>query len=189
MKVRTFKSRQILLLYLLKSKTDESFSEKKFLNALSESCCLEILLSFKKSLRILFNYHAKKKLILFIGLPELLSVEINCYTPHIALSKYSNLSGSLLHISKYKGIILFVKNRLRKKYLKKKPDLIVLFDHVNANNIIEESFLTKIPLICVNTNYDKNSFIYRNPYTVSLTQNAFKPFYDFFWVGLSFLFE
>jgi hypothetical protein len=189
MKVRTFKSRQILLLSLLKSKTEESYSKKKFLNVLIESRCQEILSSFKKSLRILFTYHVKKKFILFIGLPKLLAMEINYYTPHAAFSKYVNLSGGLLHISKYKGIILVVKKRLQIKKLKKKPDLIVLFDHVNANHIVEESYLIKIPLICVNTKYDKKFFSPRNPYAVSLTQNAFQPFYDFFWVGLSFLFK
>ena len=58
MKTQIFKSRQILLLYLLKSKTNESFSKKKNLNVLSESCCIEILVNFKKSLRILFKYHS-----------------------------------------------------------------------------------------------------------------------------------
>ena len=90
MKVQTFKSRQILLLYLLKLKTDEFLNEKKNFNLLSESCTIEILIRFKKSLRILFNYHSKRKLILFIGLPQLLSVEINHFTRHIALSKYDN---------------------------------------------------------------------------------------------------
>lgn len=189
MKIKTFKSRQILLLYLLKSKTNESSSEKKNLNLLSEFYLTEILVNLKKSLRILFNYHIKQKFILFIGLPKLLSVEINSYTPHLALSKYANLSGSLLYISKYKSIIILVKNRLRRKNLKKKPDLIVLLDHVNANHIVEEIYLTKIPLICVNINYNKKNCFYRNLYAVSLTRNAFQPFYDFFWVGLNFLFK
>jgi hypothetical protein len=189
MKVQTFKSRQILLLYLLKSKTDQSSSEKKNLNLLSESCWVEILVSFKKALRIIFNYHLKKKLILFIGFPELLSFEINNYTRHVSISKYENFSGGILNVSKYKSITVFVKNRLRKQKLHKKPSLIILLDHVNANEIVEDSYLTKVPLICVNTKFDKKNFFYRNGYTVSLTQNAFQPFYDFFWLGLGFLFK
>ena len=73
--------------------------------------------------------------------------------------------------------------------MKKKPNLIFLLDNVNADEIVEESYLTKIPLIFVNTNSDKKSFYYRNVYTVSLTPNKIQSFYDFFFVGLSFLFK
>ena len=73
--------------------------------------------------------------------------------------------------------------------MKKKPNLIVLLDHVNADEIVEESYSTKIPLIFVDNNLDKKNFYYRNVYTVSLTPNKFQSFYDFFFVGLSFLFK
>lgn len=189
MKNQIFKSRQILLLYLLKSKTNEFFSEKKNLNTLSESCCVEILVNFKKSLRILFNYHSKKKKILFIGLPTFLSFEINNFTRHVALSKYDNLPKGILNVSKYKDVIINVKNYLLEKKMNKKPDLIVLLEHVNANDIVEKSYVAKIPIIVVNTHFDKKSFFYRNVYTVSLTQNAPSSFYDFFFIGLSFLFK
>jgi ribosomal protein S2 len=156
---------------------------------LSESCCIEILVNFKKSLRILFKYHSKKKKILFVGLPTLLSFEINNFTRHVALSKYDNLPKGILNVYKYKDVIINVKNYLLKKKMNKKPDLIVLLDHVNANDIVKESYVAKIPLIVVNTHFDKKSFFYRNVYNVSLNQNAPQSFYDFFFVGLSFLFK
>lgn len=189
MKVKTFKSKQILLLYLLKSKTYEPYIKKKNLNLLVKSCLMKVLISFKKSLQIIFKYHTKNKLILFIGLPDILSVKINKVTRHVALSKYDNLHGNILNVSKYKNVVVSVKNNLAKKKFEKKPYLIVLLDHVNANDIVKESYLAKIPLIYINTNYNKKNFLYHNIYKVSITQSVLQPLFNFFFVGLSFLFK
>jgi ribosomal protein S2 len=190
MKIRAFKSKQILSLYLLKSKTYEQVIAKKTSNLLVRSCLTEILVSFKKSLQIIFNYHEKKKLILFVGLPESLRSKINKSTMHMALSKYSNLQGSVSNVSKDKNSLHdSLGDNLLSIKSGTKPYLIVLVDHTNMDSIVKESYLAKIPLICVNTNYDKKNFFYRNIYKVFISQNLLQLLNNFFFVGLSFLFK
>jgi ribosomal protein S2 len=182
MKIRIFKSKQILSLYLLKSKTYEQIIVKKASNLLVRSCLTEILVSFKKSLQIIFNYHEKNKLILFVGLPKSLRSKINKSTMHVALSKYSDLERSVSSVSKNK-------NLLHKSVGGKKPYLIVLLDHINMDAVVKESYLAKIPLICINTNLDKKTFFYRCVYKVLISQNLLQLLNNFFFVGLSFLFK
>lgn len=179
MKIRKLKSKQIISLYLLKSKTyDSVISKKNISNSLVKSHLTEILASFKKSLHIIFQYHKKNKLILFIGLPENLRTKINKSTHHVALSKFVNLKGSNFSVSKNEN---FLKDN-------KKPYLIILIDHVNMDEVIKESYLAKIPLICINTVSNKYSFAHVN-YKVSLNHNPFQSLHSLFFVGLNFLFK
>ena len=190
MKVRVFKSKQILSLYLLKSKIYEQIIVKKTSNVLFRSCLIEMLVGFKKALQVIFNYHEKNKLILFIGLPESLRVKINKSSMHIALSKDANIEGRLSDISKDNNLLhnsSLGKTSLAS--LKKKPYLIVLVNHCNMDAIVKESYLSKIPLICVNNDYEKKSFFYSNIYKVSIGQNFFQVLNNFFFVGLGFLFK
>lgn len=188
MKIKTFKSKQILALYLLKSKTYEQTIKKNTSSILRMSYFTEILVNFKKLLQIIFQYHIKNKLILFIGLPENLSSKINKFTPHIALFKYDNLQGCISGISKNKEILSELRNTaLLKKG--KKPFLIVLIGHEKMDFIIKESYLYKIPLICVNTGYDSKTFFYRSTYQLVIKKNLLDSLSNFWNVGLSFLFK
>nr|QYB23134.1 ribosomal protein S2 [Nitzschia traheaformis] len=185
MKIRAFKSKQILSLYLLKSKTYEQTILKKAPNLVSRFCLTEILISFKKSLQIIFNYHKKNKLILFVGLPESLRSKINKSTIHVAFSKYFKLEGNISNVSKNKNLLHVPSENNEGK----KPYLIVFFDHINMDSIIKESYLAKIPLICVNSNFNNKNFYYRNIYKVFINQNLLQVLNNFFFVGLSFLFK
>lgn len=190
MKIKAFKSKQILLLYLLKSKTYEQRILRKAPNLISRSCLTEILISFKKSLQIIFNYHKKNKLILFVGLPESLRCKINKFTIHIASSKYSNLGGGISNVSKNKDLLHIASEKGGSKNNRgKKPYLIVFFDHIDSDCIVKESYLAKIPLICVNSNLNNKNFYYRNIYKVFINQNLLQALNNFFFVGLSFLFK
>ena len=211
MKIRKLKSKQILSLYLLKSKTyDSHISKKNISSSFIKSYFSETLTSFKKALNIIFQYHKKNKLILFIGLPENLRIKINKSTCHVAVSKFVNLKGVNFNVSKNGN---FFKNNKKKPYLiilidhtnikgvnfnvakngnyfknSKKPYLIVLIDHINLEEIIQESYLAKIPLICINGISEKYSFAHIN-YKVSLHHNQFQSLQNLFFIGLNFLFK
>ena len=179
MKIRKLKSKQVLSLYLLKSKTYDSFiSKKNISSSFIKSYFSETLTSFKKALNIIFQYHKKNKLILFIGLPENLRIKINKSTRHVALSKFANIKGVNFNVAKNEN---FSKH-------KKKPYLIILVDHINMDEIIKESYLAKIPLICLNGVSEKYSFNHIN-YKVSLNHNQFQSLHNLFFVGLNFLFK
>lgn len=188
MKIRKLKSKQILSLYLLKSKTYEQVIAKNSSNVLVKECLTEILVSFKKALQIIFQYNAKNKLILFIGLPDNLRHKINKLTSHKALPKQSNLQNVISN-----GFQLDEGNKNLKEMIgnfqNKKPALIVINDHNDMESIVKESFLAKVPVIYINTNYDKKSFFYNNVYKVPISQNLFQPLCNFFFLGLSFLFK
>ena len=179
MKIRKLKSKQILSLYLLKSKTyDSHISKKNISSSFVKSYFSETLTSFKKALNIIFQYHKKNKLILFIGLPENLRIRINKSTRHVALSKFANIKGVNFNVAKNGN---YFKNS-------KKPYLIVLIDHINLEEIIQESYLAKIPLICINGISEKYSFAHIN-YKVSLHHNQFQSLQNLFFIGLNFLFK
>ena len=179
MKIRKLKSKQILSLYLLKSKTyDSHISKKNISSSFIKSYFSETLTSFKKALNIIFQYHKKNKLILFIGLPDNLRIKINKFTRHIAISKFVSLKGLNFNISKNGNL---VKN-------KKKPYLIILIAHTNIDEIIKESYLAKIPLICINKIAKNYSFPYIN-YKIFLNHNQYQSLQNLFFVGLNFLFK
>ena len=125
MKIRKLKSKQILSLYLLKSKVyNQAISEDTF-SSLSNSYLIETLASFKKALEIIFQYHVKNKLIVFVGVPENLRIKINKSTRHTALSRYENFQKTVFNEFQDK-------NSFEKR---KRPYLIVLIDHVNFNEV------------------------------------------------------
>lgn len=179
MKIRKLKSKQILSLYLLKSKTyDSVISKKNISSSFVNLHFSETLTGLKKALRLIFQYHKKNKLILFIGLPENLRIKLNKSTCHVAVSKFVNLKGINFNVSKNEK---FFKNN-------KKPYLIILVDHTNMDEIIKKSYLAKIPLVCLNGVSEKYSFAHIN-YKVSLHYNLFQSLHNFFFVGLNFLFK
>lgn len=187
MKINKLKSKYILSLYLLKSKTYEQIIEKNSSNLFVKECLTEILVNFKKVLQLIFKYNSNEnKLILFIGFPEQLQHKINKLTRHKAFPKQTNLHGLITT-----GSVIEKNIDLKTSFIKlnRKPALIVISDHIELESVIKESYIAKIPVIYVNTNYKKQLFVYNNVYKVSVSQNLFQPLCNFFFLGLSFLFK
>lgn len=197
MKIKKFKSRQILKLHLLKSKVYEQILKKKSSNSLSDIDLLQTITNFKKVLQVIFQYHIADKRVLFIGVPKKLEFRINKLTQHVAVSRIFNLQGSISNYSKNVTFRNSSKNTSKINLLKslepkltKKPDLIVLFSHEKKENIISESYFAKIPLIIFNSdtvNVKKTDTFYRvsgneNNLMNSSNQNLFS-------MGLNFLFK
>ena len=176
MKIRELQSKQILSLYLLKSKVYNQAILNDTSSSLSKSYLIEILASFKKALQIIFQYHTKSKLIVFVGAPENLRIKINRSTRHVALSKYEDFQKIVF--SGFRDKNLFKGG--------KKPYLIVLIDHVNFDEVIKETYLAKIPLICINSVSNSSSYI---NYKVYFNHGSLQYSHSLFFLGLSFLFK
>nr|UDP55451.1 ribosomal protein S2 [Schizostauron trachyderma] len=115
----------------------------------------------KKSFHIIFKYHVLKKRILFIGTPNLINKDIQKFfkkTNHILIPEAAWVNGLISNkISFFK---LFIKDKkfTNKKiseilfFLKKNIDLVVLLNESNnTDNVLDESYLTKIPVISFNS--------------------------------------
>src|SRR5210317_2626208 len=100
MKIKKFKSKQILKLHLLKSRVYEQIIKKKSSNVLNEMDLLQTITSFKKALQVIFQYHNADKRVLFVGVPKKLEVRINKQTKHVAVSNVFNLQGIISNYSK-----------------------------------------------------------------------------------------
>ena len=149
MKIRKLKSKQILLLYLLKLEAHDKIVSKEISSFLIKSHLFEILIKFKQTLQVIFRYHKKNRSILFVGLPNIFRIKINNFTNHRAFSKYFNFQRIDSDKSLFKG---------------KKPDLIVLIDHINIDSILKEkNYRTKTPLI-----YHKSFYFLKHLFFLSL---------------------
>ena len=121
-------------------------------------------LNLKKILKIIFEYHKANKTIVFIGFP--VSLNLN-FIPlfkkynYIFLNRNTWINGTLSnspalvsHINSKKLLKVVRKNNLifltqfsNFIKLKKKPDLIVLFDDIHVENLISECQKVKVPVI------------------------------------------
>lgn len=174
--------RKLLELYLIKLRTYEQY-DKKIKNIVNISVN-QTLIHFKKALRIIFKFHKKNKKILFLGFNGLILKKINKETNHTAISSKIKLQGIISNDLKFKN---YEKYSLLK--LKKKPNLIVIFDFIeNHNSILKESSNAKIPTITFGSHMDrrnKNTFLYSIPTNIEfLVNNKF-----FFYNCLKFLFK
>jgi len=188
MKLKSSKSKHILRLHLLKSKTYENFIKKTSSEPAVNSSLTQTLLNFKKSLQIIFKYHRIKKRILFVGLPKGLEAKVNSLTHHVAVPKEFNLQGVIsnnnLASSKVKKNY-FHKTLLPK--LKKKPHLIVIHSINNKKIIIAESLTAKIPVISLYDAYACN-IKKENEQCINSDLERFSS-NDIFFIGLNFLFK
>lgn len=196
MKINKVKSKQILKLHLLKSRIYEQIVKKNSSQLLTEIDLTQIIINFKKSLQLIFQYHSKNKKILFIGVPKKLEFKINRFTDHVAVSNVFNLQGIISNYSKNFDVEKLSKlqsNNLNSFFpkLTKKPDLIVLFSHEKKQSIITESSLVKIPLIVFSqvTKLKKNEL--NSFYEVQGSENNFmsSSSKNFFYIGLNFIFK
>lgn len=148
-------------LNLLNIKSHLRISDKNFFKFNSYK---NLELNLKKILKIIFEYHKSNKTIIFIGFP--FSSNYNFMTlfnkyNYIFLDKNTWVNGTLCNspalVSHIKSKKIY--RRLRKNNLvflsqfnslvklKKKPDLIVLFDDFHSENLISECLKVKIPVI------------------------------------------
>ena len=148
-------------LNLLSIKSHLRISDKSFFKINSYK---NLELNLKKILKIVFEYHKSNKTIIFIGFP--FSSNYNFMTlfnkyNYIFLDKNTWVNGTLCNspalVSHIKSKKIY--RRLRKNNLvflsqfnslvklKKKPDLIILFDDIHAEKLISECKKVKIPVI------------------------------------------
>nr|YP_010377359.1 ribosomal protein S2 [Nitzschia dissipata]QYB23046.1 ribosomal protein S2 [Nitzschia dissipata] len=172
-------SKKIFELHLIKSKTYEQPMKKKTLKGLPNTAICNIIMSFKKSLNIIFKYNKNNKRILFIGNPKVIEDKINNNTIHSSISNYDRTSfngvitnnsiANSVKLNKY----LFKNNKFILSKLKKKPELIVIFKQAQSNHLIKECMISKIPTIEFNCNLKKNNwnYTYNVPGNLNLTEN------------------
>ena len=197
MKIKKFKSKQILKLHLLKSRVYEQIIKKKSSSSFNEMDLLQTITSFKKALQVIFQYHNAEKRVLFIGVPKKLEFRINKLTKHAAVSSVFNLQGIISNYSKNHTTGNIFNNKVKMTSLKslelklsKKPDLIVLFSHEKKENLISESYFAKIPLIIFNADSTSRNIVdtfYKvpgNENNLMTTSNQ-----NLFSMGLNFLFK
>jgi ribosomal protein S2 len=189
MKIKKFKFKQILKLNLLKFKTYESFVKKSSPKLLMDRHLTQIIVNFKKVLKVIYQYNQTHKRILFIGLPKKLELKINKLTNHAAVPSGFEVQGILSNnfqpmgnkkqdLSRHYSKSLFPK-------LSNSPDLVILVSHSKAQSIISESYYFKIPLIFFNGEIDTNvqtNVTYNVPITTTTNSTLF-------FIGLNFLFK
>ncbi len=199
MKIQKIKYKQLLKLHLLKSRVYEQPIKKTNLSDLTDLSLNQILVSIKKALQIIFQYHQTEKRILFIGLPSMLELKINQFTRHIAVSNTFNSQGFISNnnFKSFKDDKNFNQGLL-KNYSKfllpkltKTPDLVVLFDHEKSKSLLSEAWIRKVPLVFFDTNLDSQDTLSYNFYVV---KGNFKNMLsmsgkNIFFVGLNFLFK
>lgn len=198
MKIKKFKLKQILKLYLLNSRTYENSRKKTNSSLLLDFNLTQTISEFKKALYIIFEYHKTHKKILFIGMPKKLELKINKLTHHIAIDNNFDLRGIISNSFKKSNIIKPEKKLFSKAYIKslipklsKKPDLIVLLLNEKNQNILVESNVAKIPVITfASGDYSKihlnKSFYNIENFGQKLTST---PEENIFYIGLNFLFK
>jgi ribosomal protein S2 len=191
MKIKKFKFKQILKLHLLKFKTYESFIKKSSPKLLMDRHLTQIIVNFKKVLKVIYQYNQTNKKILFIGLPKKLELKINKSTNHVAVPRNFEvqriLSNNIQATKNKKEELTSVYSKQLFPKLSKSPDLVILVSHSKAQSIISESYYLKIPLILFNGELDtitnaQTSVTYNVPITTT-TNNTL------FFIGLNFLFK
>lgn len=159
------KTKELLKHHIIKNRIYET--ELKTSNyELPEINSAEIILSVKKVTRVIFQYHKNKKNILFIGLPKNIETQVNLQTHHSAVPKISNIFGlfvnnSIIKNLHFKSFITRQDAPLVISKLQNKPDLIVIFESIEKNAILKESYKSRIPVIQFNetgTKKNKDKF-------------------------------
>jgi ribosomal protein S2 len=151
----------------------------------------QIIVNFKKVLKVIYQYNQTHKRILFIGLPKKLELKINKLTNHVAVPSGFEvqriLSNNFQYTANKKEDLNSVYSKQLFPKLSKSPDLVILVSHSKAQSIISESYYLKIPLIFFNGELDtitnvQTSVTYNVPITTT-TNNTL------FFIGLNFLFK
>ena len=164
--------KRLIELHLIKSRTYEQFLKKKYIINLSLT---QIALNLKKALNIIFKFHTNNKRILFIGTPKIIENKINLTTIHSAIPNSLKIEGipiaNSIATSAKLNQYLFQNKKLFLTKIKKKPELIVIFNHNKQKSIVKESHVAKIPIIEFNTNFQTENLTYNIPGNLNNTKN------------------
>nr|YP_009495555.1 ribosomal protein S2 [Nitzschia sp. (in: diatoms)]AWQ64285.1 ribosomal protein S2 [Nitzschia sp. (in: diatoms)] len=198
MKIKRLKFKQILKLHLLSSQAYK-YAEKKISSGiLTDFNLTQVISGLKKALHIIFEYNQANKTILFIGVPKKLELKINRLTAHSAVPYNFDLQGVIANNVKSSKLSKVGNQHSSKLYLKslmpklqKKPDLVVLFSHEKKQAIINESYVSKVPVIAFNSDGVSEDIWSNNFYNFkgvdSNSTTAFNK--NLFFLGLNFLFK
>lgn len=119
----------------------------------------DIIFRFKQALQIIYKYHINNKKILFVGFPTKLENKFQIIlenTNHILIPNSFWINGLVTNPKKCLNY-LFTNNKIINKKMSKilfllntKVDLIVILNSNAAQNILNESYHSKVPLIYLN---------------------------------------
>ena len=177
-KKNILKTKQLLMLQLIKSRVYDNTYKNNSLDSLPIIDMHSLIIKLKKVVNILFEYHKNKKKILFIGIPKIIETKINNETNHVAIPKFYNILGlfinkSILKSLRLKHQILKNNNKLSFTKLLNKPDIIVIIDSDQTESIIKESSRAKIPVIVFNSNSGlKKKLCYDVPSNFNFTKKT-----------------
>ena len=194
MKMKRIKIHRLLKLNLLKSKVYEQPIKKMKFDNFIDVNLNQIIVSVKKILQIILQYHKTGKRILFLGLPCKLELKVNQSTKHVAVTKNFNIQGIISNYKSFKNYgnsnQVWLKNssKFLLPKLSKKLDLIVLFDQDKSEKVLSEAKMAKVPVIFFGTSFElQNRALYN-------VKGNFKNILsgcdkNIFFIGLSFLFK
>nr|YP_009687997.1 ribosomal protein S2 [Haslea nusantara]QDX17600.1 ribosomal protein S2 [Haslea nusantara] len=155
MKIRKVNKNKLIQLNILKSKLHKKFQ----LNSI-KSTSNQTELYLKKSAQIIYRYHVANKRILFLGFPPNLQLLLK-KTKHLLIPDSSWLNGIITNqILQFNYSLTKQQKRLPFKIvkllllLKKRIDLIVVFNLDKNINAIQEGYSARIPIIGGVTNLE-----------------------------------
>jgi ribosomal protein S2 len=145
---------KFLKLKLIQTKT---YIKKQYTNNITLE---DIQYRLKKIFFIIYKYHIRDKKILFIGTPFRFSFKINNFlknTKHIFIPDSIWIKGALNN--KKPNFKYFFKHEKTSKdkiselllKLKKNIDLVILFDELKNSDVLNESYIARIPIIALNS--------------------------------------
>nr|YP_010516730.1 ribosomal protein S2 [Haslea karadagensis]UXN44273.1 ribosomal protein S2 [Haslea karadagensis]UXN44354.1 ribosomal protein S2 [Haslea karadagensis] len=148
MKIKKVSKNKLIQLNILKSQL-----HKKFQLNLVKSNAKQTEFYLKKAAQIIYRYHRVNKRILFLGFPSNLQLLLK-KTKHILIPESSWLNGIITNqILQFNYTLSNQQKRLPFKIvklllqLKKKIDLIVVFNLNKNTNAIQEGYSSRIPII------------------------------------------
>lgn len=152
---------KLLKLKLINTKI---YNKKHYKNSIKIE---DISYRLKKSLYVIYKYSFFNKKILFLGIPKNISLKLQILlkdkTKHVFIPKSAWAKGSISnkkacfkHLSKPGKIKSnsFSKDLFK---LKQNIDLVVVFDEPNNLEMINESYISKIPVISINSDLEIRS--------------------------------
>lgn len=125
----------------------------------------DISIKLKKSLHIIYKYNIYNKKILFVGPSTNMYNQLNKLfrnTNHIILPKSIWMNGILTNPSSCSEYLQKNQHSINSKFsktlfkLNSKVDLVVILDSKYKNNILNESYLTRTPVILIGNSKSEN---------------------------------
>lgn len=145
---------EFLKIKLLKNQTYKSIKKNKTLKIKS----IEYRLT--KILHLIYHYHINNQTILFIGVPIHFYkklIELFVKTKHLFIPDNVWVNGAITNQNTILKHFLKIKNSDKTHteilfQLKKKSDLIIILNEQSNQSILNEGYISKIPVISLNSN-------------------------------------